>query len=45
MPKNKNEEIKKELKTPNYSSFADDSSFIQNIEKYKEFLAFARFYP
>ena len=29
----------------NYSSFPDDSSFIQNIDKYVEFLSWARWNP
>ena len=32
-------------KRKNYSSFPDDSSFIQNIDKYVEFLLWARWNP
>ena len=42
--KNKQREIYESVEVKNHSSFSEDSSFIQNIAKHVEALAFFRWY-
>ena len=42
MRKSKDQEVLDAIEVKNFSSFADDSSFIQNIQNHVEALAFFR---
>ena len=45
MRKSKDQEVLDAIEVKNFSSFADDSSFIQNIQNHVEALSMFRFYP